>query len=154
MYYSEVSSFYPIYSMDFKEWLINEMAHKVIKDEDGKEPVDVATVVGPINAIDFRFEDYPKHTQEERNFIMPLLQNQIHSPAFFGKMPKDSKYAYFNGDYLSISETRPPKGIELPKYWWDYAEAYHGNKTMKAALRRRDYYDAPPDYPKWGNDYW
>ena len=131
--------------MDFKEWLLlKEMAHKVIYDSKGKKEIVVQTSVGEITEIDFRFEDYPKTMQNELQLLLPLLKDQIQQPPYYGKLPKDSKYVYYNGDFLTVKDSQPEDGIELPENdrfhhsWWDYAEAYKGNKIVKPALKPRE----------------
>ena len=135
-------------SMDFKEWfLIREMASKPILDDIGSSPMIVQTSVGPIDGIDFRFEDYPKDTQAEITLITKLTKDQIKSPPYYGKMPEDvlgpnNKYAYYNGDYLTLVSDEP-QGIKLPDHdrfghnWWWYAEASYDNKVMKKPGRPR-----------------
>ena len=118
------------------------MSHKVIYSFDGKKPIQIKIENGFIDSMDLRFEDYPKSTTSERNFITILLQ--INAPPFYGKFPNSNRYIYFNGDYLTIKLSKP-KGIKLPQKdrfgnsWWDYAAAYKGNEIIKQPLKSRIY---------------
>ena len=120
------------------------MAHKVIYSHDGKEPTQIMMDKGLCDAIDFRFEDMPKSTMEERNFITLLLRDQISPPAFYGQFPNSNRYAYYNGNYLTIKLSKPQQGIELPQKdrlghsWFDYAALYNGNEVIKQPLRGRN----------------
>jgi hypothetical protein len=132
-------------NMNFKKWLIQEMGHKSIYDKDGKNIVQLSNPEGQFfDAIDFRLEDYPKTTIEERNFIIPLLRDQIKPLAFYGKFPNSSRYAYYNGNFLTYTLKKPEKGTELPQKdrfghsWFDYAELLRDNTVIKDALHIRD----------------
>jgi len=119
----------------FKKWLIREqrlvreMAHMTLNP---------AVSIGgdQIDAIDFRFEDYPKNTEEEMNLIRKLL---IDKPPFYGKLPGSSRYMVYNGDGLEIRMQPPFSFLELPDYWWTYAAGYHGDDLIKRPLKMRVY---------------
>ena len=113
--------------MEFKEWIIKEMAHMGLG-------YDVDTVVGPINAIDFRFEDYPKTTQQQKDLIRVLLS--VKRPPFYAKLPQSHFYVIYDGDELLVSVKAPPF-MELPSFWWDYAACYLDNEIIKKPLRLR-----------------
>ena len=130
----------------FKEWLISEMSHRAFLMD-----VDVAGEHGEpitIDAIDFRFEDYPKNSEEDRNLIRSLTTDQIHSPPFYGKFPGSYRFVTCDGDKLEIRLRPPMIGyIELPSKfygdpnhsWWDYAAGLNGNIIVKKPLRMRTY---------------
>lgn len=152
--------------LEFKKWLIQEMGHKAIYDKSGKIPIQLTDSSGQIfDAIDFRFEDYPKTTREEKDFITPLLRDQINTPPYYGKFPNSPRYAYYNGNFLTYTLEKPEKGIELPQkdrlkhHWFDYVELSNGNKIVKDAMHIRDdrkdtLRDIDGDSPNWhGNDY-
>ena len=132
--------------MDFREWLIlQEMAQMLIRDEKGK-PDEVMTVVGPIDSIDFRFEDYPKRTEAEKDYIR-LFYTLPPSP-FHGRLPGGRgkiDYVAYDGKNLQKSQN-PPMGdsIELKEdlngySWWDYAECIYKDQVVKKPLKMRWY---------------
>lgn len=132
--------------MDFNEWLIfREMAQMSIRDEKGK-PDEVMTVVGPVDAVDFRFEDYPKNTEAERNYIRLFYGHPM--PKFWGKLPTYKgvvDYVIFDGDNLQKSPyPYIGRSIELKEdldgyTWWDYAECQYKGVIVKQPLKRRLY---------------
>lgn len=122
----------------FKQWLIREMSTFSL-------PKGMKTANGTIDAIDLRFEDYPKNTEEEKDFVRRLL-NPL-PPPYFAKFPNSNRYLVFNGKEYQITLSPPndEEYIELPARfnngysWWDYAAGYNGDKIIKKPLRMRVY---------------
>ena len=143
--------------MEFKEWLIKEMAHKSLPMEI-EVPGDRRETV-TIDSIDFEFENYPKHSQEDKDRVTTLLNtnNRFHDyHPFFGKLPESYRFIVWDGDKLEVRTRLPMSGslssggyIELPlKFesdpahsWWDYATGILGNKIVKKSLKSRSSYE-------------
>lgn len=123
--------------VSFKKWLIKEMAHHSLQ-----MGINVQSPSGEgelhIDSIDFRFEDYPKTTQEEITKTSRLLRGL----PFFGKLPNSKRYVIFDGGSLKVTLGLPTITswyTELPDDWWKYAACYDGNDVIKKPLRARVY---------------
>ncbi len=114
---------------NFKEWLIQEMAHFTLP-----KAIRIGNFV--INAVDLRFEDYPKDTEDEKGLLIRLLGGK---EPYYGRLPKSNRYAIYDGHSFAISPEEPigDKYIELPNpfkngyTWWDYAAGIYFDPITK-----------------------
>lgn len=128
--------------MRFKQWLIKEMAYITLPKE-----LRINGMV--IDAIDMRFEDYPKNTEEEKNLIRRVAM-PLRTEPYFARFPKSERYLIFDGKRYKVSVAPPidwEDWIEIPDSfdngysWWDYAAGYFKNKIVKMPLRLRMQHD-------------
>ena len=133
--------------MRFKEWLIREMAQVYFA-----KPVDLGGIL--FDGIDMRFEDYPRNTEEEKNFLRRVFG--LNADPYYGKLPHSSHYLVYDGHDHKISPSAPSGHyLELPSYglptgthygWWDYAAVTYKNRTVKRPLKSRGAFEDEPPY--------
>lgn len=118
-------------SFSFKKWMIREMAYCPLPPKEAEE-------LG-FDAIDFRFEDYPEDTSEEKQLKSKLLI-YLNTPPFYAKLPQSDKFIHFTGSTYVVRKGLPEKtkALMLPEYWWDYAAIYVGNFMLKKPKKHRE----------------
>ena len=113
--------------MRFKEWLINEMPWSMVDSTSDRQKY-------AISMVDIRAEDWdiiPNHPEAKRTeAIRKSLLAFWDRPDFYGQIPGDRRYLYYdsNDGKFSIVSSPPSKAICLDKLplkhsWWDYVIA-------------------------------
>lgn len=113
----------------FKEWFrLTELAHIAHHGQQG-EYLPIPILGKNAIAIDMKFERYPE----------PELKKELsaYGAKFYGQIPGDNKILVFDGrdaDTAPVSAARHFQNggyIELPSYWWKYAQIQFEDGSMK-----------------------
>lgn len=138
--------------MKFKRWIqFDEIQHVSLK-----EPVSINGIVA--DSIDFRFEDWTKgyNPEKNRNALSPIVSGQKFFSGSFSAPLKTKQW--LNVDREGVSQTRGNLGLAiavkpqtkigvqaefrpLPNNWFDFAIFYLGNHVVKAPEWPRDKYE-------------
>lgn len=110
------------YNVKFKNFIQNEMAHIVVKDNGVSTPIHIGTE--DIKMMDLKFERYPDVDLKRKLLSI--------NAKFFGQLP-EQEHTFFVFDGKNIWETHnpPPNYIQLPNDWWEYAQIFFKNGDVK-----------------------
>ena len=110
--------------MDFREWLLQEMAH--IKAPEGLE-IDGKVV----SVIDMHFEHYPSEMKDILGY---------RSTPFVALVPgSENLYMIWDGKKATLRQgSFPLHNVHLPDDWWEYAEVVFEDGSHKASSKSAD----------------